>query len=106
MGQELEKITQKHSLAEDEYETEVSNLRNSLSSVEDSADFSERTVEKLEKTVDQLDDSLFQEKFLFQKLSQKIDDMLTGISDISSVAQGSKPAGNGGDEAAEGEADE
>lgn len=99
---ELEVTTTKNSAAEDVYEQEISKLRNSLGSIEDGADFSERTVEKLEKSVDQLDDQLYQEKFLFQKLSQKIDDMLTGMNDITSLnniaKKGDGKEGEGGED--------
>ena len=100
---ELEVTTTKNSAAEDVYEQEISKLRNSLGSIEDGADFSERTVEKLEKSVDQLDDQLYQEKFLFQKLSQKIDDMLTGMNDITSLNNIAK---KGDGKEGEGEEDE
>jgi len=84
---ELEDITTKNSYSEDNYEQEVSKLRNALGTVEDSADFSERTVEKLEKTVDELDGALYKEKFLYQKLSLKIDAMLTDMAGISQVGE-------------------
>jgi len=86
----MEDITYKNSMREDELEAEAKALDDKTKSAEQAADFGERSVEKLEQTIDKLEEDMLEEKKIYQTISLKLDetmgDMLTlteeGMADL------------------------